>query len=144
MRCIKINMVCPPMHHFLNVSGFPCFFLAPFNSLLNLSPFETVREPITIPESPVPRVPPFAVAWASECGFPRGCTGGSLLLPGFGQNVNSLFLVRCYALPVFNRNRVCVCCFCFCFFVKVNFVFLSNITSFIYLRDAVGFLFFCF
>lgn len=64
------------MHHFLNVSGFPCFFLAPFNSLLNLSPFETVREPITIPESPVPRVPPFAVAWASERGFPRGCTGG--------------------------------------------------------------------
>lgn len=36
----------------------------------------------------------------------QGC---SLLLPlVFGQNLNSLFLVRCYALRVFNRNYVCV------------------------------------
>lgn len=39
-----------------------------------------------------------------------------------------LFLVRCYALRVFHRDSVC-CCFCF-FFVKVKFVFLSNITKF--------------
>lgn len=61
-------------------------------------------------------------------------------VPVFGQNLNSLFLVRCYALHVFNRN-VCVCCvFCFCF-VKVKFVFLSNITSFVYLRACYVFFF---
>lgn len=58
-------------------------------------------------------------------------------MPVFGQNLNSLFLVRCYALHVFNRN-VCVLCFCFCF-VKVKFVFLSNITSFVYLRACYVF-----
>lgn len=39
-----------------------------------------------------------------------------------------LFLVRCYALRVFHR-RFCVLLFLF-FFVKVKFVFLSNITKF--------------
>lgn len=61
MRCIKINMVYPPMHHFLNVSGFLCFFLAPLSSLFNLSHFQrTVQEAITgRPQSPPPpRLPP--------------------------------------------------------------------------------------
>lgn len=45
-----------------------------------------------------------------------------------------------YALCVFTRNCVCVG-FCFWFFCKVKFVFLSNVTSFIYLRACHGFLF---
>lgn len=56
MRCIKINMVYLPMHHFLNVSGFPCFSLPHFILLFSLSHFKrTVRDPIRChPWSPVP------------------------------------------------------------------------------------------
>lgn len=38
------------------------------------------------------------------------------------------------------QKCVCVLCFCFCF-VKVKFVFLSNITSFVYLRACYVFFF---
>lgn len=76
MRCIKINMVYLPMHHFLNVSGFPCFSLPHFILLFSLSHFErTVRDPIRChPWSPVPgpQGSPVCYMQPLEATFPRG------------------------------------------------------------------------
>lgn len=120
MRCIKINMVYPPMHHFLNVSDFLCFFLAPLSSLFNLSHFQrTVQEAITgRPWSPPPAPSATAQAWGrgfAEWLAARAC---SLLPPGSGQNLNSLFLVGCFMLYVYSPEIVCVLVFVFGFFVK--------------------------
>lgn len=85
------------------------------------------------PLSPAPRAPPFATC--SRWRPPSREDSDAVPAAGFGWNLKSLFLVRCYASRVLTRN-VCVCEFCF---VKVKFVFLSNITSFIYLRACYGF-----
>ena len=133
MRCIKINMVYPPMHHFLNVSGFTCFFLAPFHPPFNVSHFERTAWSNHMLS---PSLPP-AVAGPEDLAF---LSGGPGLLPAAASvwtETKLLFLVRCYALRVFNRNSVC----CFCFFVKVKFVFLSNITKF-YIPESLPWCFF--
>lgn len=85
-----------------------------------------------------PSLPP-AVAGPEDLAF---LSGGPGLLPAAASvwtETKLLFLVRCYALRVFNRNSVC----CFCFFVKVKFVFLSNITKF-YIPESLPWCFFFF
>lgn len=111
MRCIKINMVYLPMHHFLNVSGFPCFSLPHFILLFSLSHFErTVRDPIRChPWSPIPGPqgsPMFATC--SRWRPPSREDSDAVPAAGFGWNLKSLFLVRCYASRVLTRN-VSVC-----------------------------------
>lgn len=102
----------------LRVSPLPRFI-----SLFNLSHFErTMREPIeSVPGLPLPVLAaarwPCASIWTESKFFIFG---------------------KMLRFTCIQQKCVCVLCFCFCF-VKVKFVFLSNITSFVYLRACYVF-----